>query len=172
MSDQYVGEIRLFAGKYAPQGWAFCDGQTLKITDNEVLYTLIGTTYGGDGQTTFALPDMRGRVLVHMGTSPLTGTTYNLAQNGGNEIVTLTSTQLPAHTHQVNAQEGTATVSDPTNAFWAGGQVEMYSSTAPNNAMDPAAISSVGGNQSHDNMMPFLTLTYIIALQGLYPSQG
>lgn len=174
MSDQYIGEIRLFTGNYAPQGWAMCNGQLLPINENEALFALIGTMYGGDGQTNFAVPDLRGRLPVHTGTNAQTGTTFPMGSMSGTETVTLISDQLPAHTHVPNAQSTTGTATDPTNAFWAdtgNSSYPIYANTAPNIAMNNAVISSVGGNQSHDNMMPYLVLTYIIALEGIYPSQ-
>ncbi|GIO56673.1 MULTISPECIES: phage tail protein [Paenibacillus] len=172
MSDQYVGEIRMFAGNYPPVGWAFCDGTTLPINGYEALYSLIGTTYGGDGQTNFKLPDLRGRLPVHMGKNPQTQTTYNLGQQGGTEKVTLTEGQLPQHTHMLNAQSAPGTLSNPSNAFWAKGSLKQYSTAEPDSAMNAAAISSEGGGQPHNNMMPFLTVSFIIATEGLYPSQG
>ncbi len=168
MSDQYVGEIRMFSGTFAPIGWLQCNGQLLNITEYEALYTLIGTTYGGDGRTTFALPDMRGRLPIHMGNG------YAIGQKAGAESVTLVSSQMPAHTHIPNASNVTATTASPANAFWAASSVTSvtpYSTTAPDTTMNPAMISSVGGNQPHDNMMPFMTVTFIIATEGVFPSQ-
>ncbi|WP_127589105.1 phage tail protein [Paenibacillus koleovorans] len=170
MSDQYLGEIRLFSGNYAPQGWAMCNGQILSISENEALYTLIGATYGGDGRTTFGLPDLRGRIPLHTGTNTSTGTVYSIGQKGGVETVILTTAQLPAHTHQVSSNSLDGTSVSPTNGYFAGSSVNQYSTLSPNAMMNAAAISSVGGNQSHNNMMPFNTLTYIIALQGIFPS--
>ena len=180
MSDQYVGEIRMFAGNYAPEGWAFCDGSTLPINGNEALYSLIGVTYGGDGQTNFKLPDLRGRLPVHKGQNAQTGTTYAMGQQGGVEKVTLTSGQLPAHTHPVNAQAGAVpgSLKNPNNAFWATSSTGQYAASTSTTTVTPdtklgnQAISAVGGGQAHDNMMPFLTVSFIIALNGLYPSQG
>jgi microcystin-dependent protein len=170
MSDQYLGEIRMFSGNYAPEGWAFCNGQTLQISQNEALYSLLGTTYGGDGQSTFALPDLQGRIPLHMGTNPSSGTNYLLAQKAGTETVTLVEAQLPAHTHTVNAQMVAGTTTDPTNNFWATSTVKQYATGSPNGVMSSAAVASVGGNQSHDNVMPFFAVTFIIALQGNYPT--
>ena len=169
MSDQYVGEIRMFSGTYAPIGWLLCNGQLLNISQYEALYTLIGTTYGGDGRSTFAVPDLRGRVPIHMGSG------YTLGQMAGTEKVTLTASQMPAHTHIPNASNVAATSISPANAFWAtssASNVAPYSTTAPNTTMNPAMISSVGGNQSHDNIMPFLTVSFIIATEGVFPSQS
>lgn len=173
MSDQYVGEIRMFAGKYAPKDWAFCDGSLLSINGNEMLYSLIGVTYGGDGQTNFKLPDLRGRIPISLGQNPQTGTTYAAGQAGGVEKVTLISDQLPAHTHAVNAQSSTTgAVDNPTNAFWAGSATKQYTKSNPNAVMSTNAIDAVGGGQPHDNMMPYLVVSFIIAVNGLYPSQG
>jgi len=173
MSDMYVGEIRLFAGNYAPEGWAFCNGQELPISGNEILFSVIGVTYGGNGTTTFNLPDLRGRVPVHMGTNPQTGTNFPLGSMGGSETVTLVQSQLPAHTHVAKASNLPGTVSSPTNAIWAHQtSVNQYSSTAPNASMSPMAINPVGGNQPHENRMPIMALNFIIALNGIYPPQS
>jgi microcystin-dependent protein len=171
MSDPYVGEIRMFSGNFPPLGWALCDGSLLNISENDVLFQLMGTTYGGDGQSTFALPDLRGRLPLHAGTNPSTNTTYPLGQMGGTETVTLTVQQLPAHTHAVGANSNTADSSTPLNNVWAASGAKSYTASSPNGTMNPAIISYQGGNQPHDNMMPFLTISFIIALQGLYPSQ-
>ncbi len=170
--EQYIGEIRIFGGNYAPSGWALCNGQLLNIVEHEILFSLIGTTYGGDGQTTFALPDLRGRLALHMGPNPTTGTQYNLGQKGGTETVTLTSNQLPAHTHAVSAQSAAGTTNSPTNAFWATSGAMQYSTQAPNGTMNPQAVSIVGGDQYHENMMPYLPMNYIISLEGLWPQQN
>ncbi len=171
MADPYVGEIRYFGGDFAPRGWALCDGKLLDITGNEALFTLIGTTYGGDGQRTFAVPDLRGRAGIHKGTNKSTGTNYVLGQMAGTENVTLLASQMPAHTHNVAAgSEGS--VNDPTNAFWAKSTVDQYAATGPNAKMNAQAITSSGGNQPHDNMMPSLTVSYIISLEGIFPQQG
>jgi microcystin-dependent protein len=172
MSDQYLGEIRMFAGKYAPEGWAMCNGQLLSIADYPELFSLIKTTYGGDGQTTFALPDLRGRLPVHMGRNTETGTVYPLGQMGGTETVTLTYDQLPNHTHAVNAQSGAGTTSNAANNYWAAGPVNMYSSIGANGTMGGSAIGITGGNMPHNNVMPYLAVNFIIALQGIYPIQN
>lgn len=171
MSDQYLGEIRMFSGNYAPQGWHLCDGSTLPINENEALYSLIGVTYGGDGRTTFGLPDMRGRVPIHMSAS---NPSIPLGQKAGVEKVTLLQTQLPAHTHLANANNvATDTTSNsPSNHFWGvSAGITNYNDQTPNTTMSPTSISPVGGNQSHDNMMPSMAISFIIALQGNYPSQ-
>ena len=168
MSDQYVGEIRMFAGNYAPEGWAPCDGRVLNISQNEVLFSLIGTTYGGDGQTTFAVPDLRGRVPISQGKAK-SGTTYPIAQKGGVETVTLNELQLPAHTHSANANQLPGEVASAQNAYWASGL--PYSNQAPNALMEAGIVMSVGGQDEHPNVMPFFVVNFIIALQGNYPNQ-
>ena len=166
MADPYVGEIRMFGGNFAPSGWAFCSGQLLSIAENDVLFNLIGTTYGGDGQETFALPDLRGRLPMHQGNG------NSLGQQGGVEQVTLITTQIPAHTHQFSIAN-TATQTSPSGQMLAkpGGN-EDFISTTPNAALAPQAISQAGGNQPHDNMQPFLCVNFIISLFGNYPSQS
>lgn len=171
MSESYVGEIRIFAGNYAPEGWAMCNGQLLPINENEALFALIGTTYGGDGRTNFAVPDLRGRLPVHMGTSPRTGTGYVLGQAGGVEEVTLTVGQLPAHTHQAQANTA-ADAESPANAVWAGSALNRFSTAAPDTGMSAAAVTQAGGGGAHDNVMPSLPLTFIISLLGIFPTQG
>jgi len=171
MSDQYVGEIRMFAGTYAPQGWAMCDGQILQISENEILFSLLGTTYGGDGRTTFGVPDMRGRVPISMGTGG--GGNYVMGQKAGTETVTLLESQLPAHVHLPAAQSGAGDQALPTNNVWASKRVfDQPAAGTPLVAMSSAAISSTGGSQPHDNVMPYMVLTFIIATVGMYPSQG
>jgi microcystin-dependent protein len=172
MSQPYVGEIRIFAGNFNPNGWAFCDGAVLPISENETLFQLIGTTYGGDGQETFALPDLRGRIPLHQGTNPGSGNNYQLAQSGGVETVTLSTQQIPNHTHTLMASTdpGNATgpagnvLSNPFNTF------PYFPSTAsvPLNAQ---SITPVGGSQPHENLMPYLCLNFIISLFGIFPSQ-
>jgi len=165
VSDQYVGEIRMFAGNYAPQGWALCEGQLLSISQHEVLYVLLGTTYGGDGQNTFALPDLRGRVPIH------NNNTMPLGSLGGSEKVTLTSQQLPAHTHMASATANTGDQSSPANGVWAA--ITNYSEDASKVvSMNANAIAAAGGSQAHNNMMPSTAVSFIIALEGIFPSQG
>lgn len=166
MGTPFVGEIRIFAGNFAPVGWAFCDGSLLAIAENDALFNLIGTTYGGDGQSTFALPDLRSRVPVHMGSG------LSLAQTGGEETVTLTVNQMPAHTHVPQANSGTGTQTSPAGNVWANSANAPYSANAPNAAMDPAAAGLAGGSQPHDNMIPFLAINFIISLFGIFPSQS
>ncbi|MVP00985.1 phage tail protein [Paenibacillus lutrae] len=168
MSDCYLGEIRMFAGNFAPRGWALCNGQVLSIAEYEALYVLLGTTYGGDGQTTFALPDLQGRVPIHK------NPTYPWGNKGGTETVTLTSNQLASHTHIANANSTLATDSTPQNNVWSTSSSRHFASGGPGITpvnMNNQALSSVGGNQPHDNVMPSLTISFIIALEGVFPSQ-
>lgn len=167
MPQPYVGEIRMFGGNYAPSGWMFCDGSLLAIAENDTLFNLIGTTYGGDGQETFALPDLRGRLPVHQGNG------FALAQTGGVETVTLTTNQIPAHTHPLLAS--TAVVSDTTplnNVIGQSASFQIYSQQAATVAMAANAIAPVGGNQPHDNRQPYLCVNFIISLFGIFPSQA
>jgi microcystin-dependent protein len=165
MSSPYVGEIRIFAGNFAPAGWAFCQGQLLPISQNDTLFNLIGTTYGGDGQSTFALPNLQSRVPVHVGPG------FALGQTGGQETVTLTTSQIPAHSHVPMARQETGEASSPSGAYWAAAPINTYSTAAPNATMSAAAIGSSGGSQPHDNMVPFLVINFILSLFGVFPSQ-
>jgi microcystin-dependent protein len=166
MAQPYVGEIRMFAGNFAPAGWMFCDGSVLPISEYETLFNLIGTTYGGDGQATFALPDLRGRVPIHMGNS------FVLAQNGGVEAVTLTTNQIPAHTHGFQASTGTGNVNSPVGAVAASSNaISIYKATTPAIPMAAQAIGSAGGSQPHNNFQPYLCVDFIISLFGIFPSQ-
>jgi Microcystin-dependent protein len=171
--EWYLGEIRLFGGNFAPQGWYFCDGSLLSIAENDALFALIGTTYGGDGINTFALPDLRGRVPIHQGVNPQSGTNYTIGQKAGSETVTLTQAQLPMHTHVPNAST-TSTQSSPTGAVWGQGTINEYvngPASSPVN-MSSQTVQAVGGNQPHDNMMPYLPLSFIIAYTGIFPTQN
>ncbi len=166
MAQPFVGEIRMFGGNFAPAGWLFCEGQLLSISENETLFTLIGTIYGGDGQSTFALPDLRGRLPIHMSSG------FTLGQSGGVEEVTLTTNQLPAHNHQFLAFDATSnTPNASNNLLGKSTQVDMYIDVNPVNPMSPLSISPVGGSQPHDNKMPFLCINFIISLFGIFPSQ-
>jgi microcystin-dependent protein len=167
MGEPFVGEIRMFGGNFAPAGWMFCSGQLLPISENETLFQLIGTTYGGDGQSTFALPDLRGRLPVHLGNG------FTLAQTGGTEEVTLTTTQIPAHGHSLSCSSGgQATSSNPQAGVWAPSDVLQYSTQPPDSQMGNPAISSdsAGGSQPHTNFMPYLCINFIISLFGVFPS--
>ena len=170
MADPFLGEIRLFGGNFAPLGWAFCSGQLMPISENDALFALVGTTYGGDGQVTFALPDLRGRLPIHQGQGPGLST-YVIGQLAGTENVTLTTSQMPQHTHIASANSGTGTAGTPTNGFWAATAANNYNTT-PNTPMNPLATSSVGNNVAHENMHPFLVVSFIIALNGIFPSQN
>lgn len=169
MSEPYLGEIRMFGGNFAPEGWAFCNGQLLSISQNDALYNLLGTTYGGDGVNTFALPDLQGRLPVHTGQSSASGSTYVLGQKAGTESVTLMTNQLPAHSHLAHGSSLTGTANSPENAFWAASDKNLYSDGASDVTLNAAAIGATGGSQPHDNMMPYLAVSFIISLSGVYP---
>jgi microcystin-dependent protein len=165
MAQPYVGEIRMFAGNFAPAGWMFCEGQLLPISENETLFQLIGTTYGGDGQSTFALPDLRGRIPIHQGNG------FILAETGGAEEITLTVSQIPAHTHPLLANSQAATETTPNgNALPASPSPTIYSARTPPVNMNPAAVAPVGGSQPHTNFQPYLCVDFIISLFGIFPS--
>lgn len=174
--EPYIGEIRMFAGNFAPRGWALCDGQLLSISQNTALFSIIGTTYGGDGQTTFALPDLRGRVPVHAGHGPGL-TNKNLGQKGGEETVTLTVNEIPSHSHtaQLFADSTVATTDKPESALPArnAASTPQYGAI-PNTRLSNSSISvyNTGGNQPHPNMQPYLTVNFIIALQGIFPPRN
>jgi microcystin-dependent protein len=171
MSSPFIGEIRMFGGNFAPQGWAFCDGALMAIDQNTALFQLIGTTYGGDGQTTFALPDLQGRVPIHAGTGPGLST-YNLADRGGVEQVTLTTQQIPSHGHAALASMNAGTQGPPTGGVLAASTaVALYNSNAPNNQMHAGTVSQAGGSQPHDNFQPYLCVNFILSLFGIFPSQ-
>ncbi|WP_343670427.1 tail fiber protein [Chitinophaga sp.] len=188
--DNYLGEIRIFAGTYAPVGWVVCNGALLSISNYEALFTLIGTIYGGDGITTFGVPDLRQRIGCGQGTL-LGGSNYTVGESTGVPNVTLLTTQIPSHTHNLMASTDDATTGEPTNAFLANTNgntstpppptpypdVKLYTAlplpsgpTAPNVILDAATMSGTGGTQPHDNMMPYVTINYIIATEGIFPS--
>ena len=171
MSEPYVGEIRMVGFNFAPQGWARCDGQTLPISQNDTLFALIGTTYGGDGQVTFNLPDLRGRLPVHAGQGPGLSNRL-LGEKSGTETVTLTAQQLPSHTHPAQAQTGSGNQDSPANGVWAASGQAQYGAGAGNVGMKNMLISTTGGSQPHDNLMPYATINFIIALYGIFPSQN
>lgn len=165
MAQPYVGEIRMFAGNFAPAGWMFCEGQLLPISEYETLFQLIGTTYGGDGQSTFALPDLRGRLPIHQGNG------FILAETGGVEEVTLTVNQIPAHSHPFLASGDTGNQADPVNNLPSNSQgVTPYIEDPPSVNMSPVAVTSVGGSQPHTNFQPYLCVDFIISLFGIFPS--
>jgi microcystin-dependent protein len=165
MGQPYVGEIRLFAGNFAPAGWMLCDGQLLPISENEVLFQLIGTTYGGDGESTFALPDLRGRVPTHQGNG------FSLAETNGAEQITLTVQQIPAHSHAfLGAAVDGNVIPAPGNLAANSLNVTPYTNQAPDGTMNAGAILPAGGNQPHDNHQPYLGINFIISLFGIFPS--
>lgn len=169
MALPYVGEIRIFAGNFAPAGWMFCEGQLLPIAENQTLFQLIGTTYGGDGQSTFALPDLRGRVPIHANTNQTA--TINLAEAGGVETVTLTAQQLPAHTHPFIVSTDAGSQPSPAgNVLATSATVAMYKFATPTTAMTEHT-SSAGGSQPHSNFQPYLCVNFIISMFGVFPSQ-
>lgn len=178
--DPFLGEIRMVAWNFAPNGWALCNGQLLSIAQNTALFSLLGTTYGGDGRTTFGLPNLQGRVPVHQGQgaglSP-----YTMGQVGGAESVTLLPTQMPAHNHAVGVSNQPGAVADPTNAILAQGNsgtsrapvaVADYVTGVPTGTLAQTSVSVAGGNQPHTNLQPYLCVNFIIALQGVFPSRG
>lgn len=171
--EQFIGEIRMFGGNFAPKDWAFCDGQLLAISQNAALFSILGTTYGGNGQVTFGLPDLRGRVPMHAGSGPGL-TPRNLGETAGTESVTLLSTQMPAHTHTVGCHTS-ADTGEPQGAIPAtevSGAAAVYSGQPADGTMNPAMIAPAGGNQPHANVQPFQCVNFIIALEGIFPSRN
>jgi microcystin-dependent protein len=167
MAQPYIGEIKMFAGNFAPVGWMFCDGQLLPISEYETLFNLIGTTYGGDGQSTFALPNLQSRIPVHQGDQ------FVLAETGGTEEVTLTVSQIPAHTHALLGSTDIANTPNPGASVLArSGQVQMFLNADATLAMSPNAIGPAGGSQPHTNLQPFLAVNFIISLFGIFPPQS
>ncbi|MBK8506529.1 MAG: phage tail protein [Saprospiraceae bacterium] len=167
MAQPYVGEIRMFAGNFAPAGWMFCEGQLLPISENETLFNLIGTTYGGDGQSTFALPDLRGRLPVHMGNG------FILAETGGSEEITLTVAQTPSHTHSFGANNSSGGGTSPAGSVLArNASVDGYTTDISGGLipLNPSGISAIGGSQPHTNFAPYLCVDFIISLFGIFPS--
>jgi microcystin-dependent protein len=171
MAQPYVGEIRMFAGNFNPAGWMFCDGQLLPISENETLFQLIGTTYGGDGQSTFALPNLQSRLPVHMGTGAQLGVTFQLAAMSGSEGATLTTNQIPVHSHSMLAAAADGQAVTPTGNLLANsGNVKPYINASPDGDMNVAAIGPTGASQPHTNLQPFLCINFIISLFGNFPS--
>ena len=168
--EPFLGQLMLVPYNFAPQGWAFCNGQIMSIAQNSALFSLLGTTYGGNGQTTFALPDLRGRVAISSGQGPGLQN-YSLGEVAGSESVTLISTQMPAHTHLVGASTGSAQAT-PDNAFPGSDTSTQIYDLAASTTMNPQMIQPAGGSQPHENRQPYLVLNYIIALQGVYPSRS
>ena len=174
MSQPFVAEIRMFGFNFAPTGWALCNGQLLPISQNTALFSLLGTMYGGDGKTTFALPNLQGNAPLNFGQGP--GLTDRIeGEIGGEQYVTLLTSEIPAHTHLAGSSSGASGAAAPTNGVWATagrGRPSPYSSNAPNTSMSGLAIGPTGGNQPHNNMPPYLTLNFCIALQGIFPPRG
>ena len=166
MAEPFLSEIRIMSFDFAPKGWAMCNGQLLPINQNQGLFSLLGTTFGGDGRVNFALPDLRSRTPIHSAAG------FTLGQAGGEQAHTVTMNEMPAHNHFVNASSATGTANIPTNALMLAVSTPQSIYTAATNlqAMDPGAVSNVGGSQAHLNMQPFLTLNFCIALQGIFPS--
>ena len=172
MSEPFVGEIRMFAGNFAPRGWAFCDGQLLAVSQNDALFSLLGTIYGGDGRTTFGLPDLRGRIPLHQGQGPGLSS-RRLGSKGGSENETLTTNQLASHTHDWNANTAAATGTAPQGKVLAAptSGVRLYRQVTQDNNAASTVIANTGGSRSHTNLMPTLCINFIIALVGIYPSR-
>ncbi|MEZ5465272.1 MAG: tail fiber protein [Lysobacteraceae bacterium] len=175
MADPFVAEIRLFPFNFAPAGWAFCDGQILPLSQNTALFSLLGTTYGGNGKSNFALPDLQGRAPMHPGQGPGLSL-HDLGETGGSETVTLLESEIPAHSHAANGQNSNSNLNDPAGAVLArafgGGNLYRTPSGAPLEAMAAESITPTGGDQPHNNMMPYLTVNFCIALQGIFPPHG
>ena len=169
MSQPFIGEVQMFAGNFAPRGWAFCQGQLLSIAQNTALFSLLGTTYGGDGSTTFGLPNLAGRVPVGPGNGPGLST-WRQGEVRGTETVTLTTAQMPNHAHVMRGSGGAATEGSPANHALAEGDEDNYAASAT--TTDMTATSEVGGGQPHNNLQPYLTVQFIIALEGVYPSRS
>jgi microcystin-dependent protein len=167
MSQPFLAEIKIISWNFAPKGWAFCNGQFLPINQNQALFSLLGTTYGGNGQTTFALPDFRSRIPIHTGGEG----GWLLGQAAGEEFHTLVTGEMAAHNHTVGASNNVGTLNNPTGNIFAPSNVAFYQTTS-NNTLIPSEITNVGGNQPHENRQPFLVLNFIIALQGIFPSRN
>jgi microcystin-dependent protein len=174
MAEPFLGEIRMFAGNFAPAGWFLCNGQLLPISQFTALFSILGTTYGGNGTSNFALPDFQGRVPIHMGQGPGLSS-YIEGQSGGVETVTLTQAQMPSHNHVANCHSEAGNSKDPTNNVWskdAGVSSAVFSSATPDGTMNPNSITASGGNQGHFNIQPYLVVNFIIAFEGIYPSRN
>lgn len=171
MSEPFLAQIGMFGGNFAPRGWAFCDGQLMPIAQNSALFSLLGTTYGGDGRTTFALPDLRGRAPMQPRQGPGLSN-HSLGEKFGDEIVTLTEAQLPSHTHSLRATDEDAAQTDPTGRVYAITDDDLYRASGTMVDMSVETTTNTGGSQSHTNMQPYLAINFIIALQGVYPSRN
>jgi microcystin-dependent protein len=173
MSQPFIGEIRMFGGTFAPAGWAMCQGQLMAIAENDALFTLLGTTYGGDGQETFGIPDLQGRAPMHAGQGPGITQNYQLGERAGVESVTLTTQQIPIHTHPMLASGDTADQITGNNGVLAAPvALSTYFASSPDSSLDANTVQPAGGSQPHDNMQPFLVLTFIISLFGVFPTQS
>ena len=172
MAEPFLSEIRIFSFNFAPKGWALCNGQFLPINQNQALFSLLGTTYGGNGQTTFALPNLQGRSQLHVGNG------FTLGQSGGQSAHTVTQSELPQHTHFltsnmcIGGNTVNAALGDPTGNYWANNGKSQYATNTFDKVMHPSAVTNTGGSQPHNNMMPYLVLNFCIALQGIFPSQN
>jgi microcystin-dependent protein len=167
MSEPFLAEVKIISWNYSPKGWAFCSGQFLPINQNQALFSLLGTMYGGNGQTTFALPDFRGRVPVHIGSG------FTQGQAGGQEFHTVTQSEMPAHNHFVSSTENDAGAATPSAAVFGRNGSQPYQSSLTNlTSLHPSTVSNTGGSQPHENRQPYLVLNFIIALQGIFPSQS
>ena len=168
MSDPFIGEIRMVGFNFAPRGWAQCSGQLLSISQNQALFSLLGTTYGGNGQTTFALPDLRGKLPIHVGQG------HTLGETGGEPAHTLTTPEMPTHVHVLQATTATAAANIPANTLLLGNTApnDLYTGAASLTPLQSATVSNAGSSQAHTNMQPFLTINFCIALQGIFPSQN
>jgi microcystin-dependent protein len=171
MGEPYIGEIRIFAGNFPPNGWAFCDGQAIPISENDALFVCIGTTYGGDGEETFNLPNLQSRVPIHMGAGP-DGNTYQIGETGGVESVTLSTNQIPIHSHAVLATGNAGNATQPAgNVTAQNASVTLYRAQDANQALNAQAVTPQGGSQPHENLQPYLCLNFILSLFGRFPSQ-
>jgi len=167
MSEPFLGEIKIISWNFPPKGWTFCNGQLLPISQNQALFSILGTTYGGDGMRTFGLPNLQGRTPFHVGNGIVLG------EMGGETSHTLNISELPAHTHvPVGSTTNPPTLGGPSGSLWASSNASPYSASSDGSVMDPAGILATGGNQPHENMSPYLVLNFIIALQGIFPSQN
>lgn len=171
MAEGFIGEIRLFAGNFAPRGWALCNGQLLSIAQNTALFSILGTTYGGNGQTTFALPDLRGRVPLHPGTGPGLADRF-LGESAGQETHTLLQSEMPAHGHQLNATANTATATSPAGGVLAQPARPAYAAGGAASPMSASSLGNAGGSQPHNNMAPYLGLNFIICMEGIFPPRN
>lgn len=171
MSEPFLAEVRMVGFNFAPRGWAFCDGQILPINQNQSLYSLLGTTYGGDGRTSFALPDLRGRVPIHVGRSN-GGDEHRLGQKSGEETHTLSVNEMPNHDHVLHGHQGAGTQPIPQDGFIANGGTDVFSAVTGLVDMNQGTVLNVGGGQAHENMQPYLAVNFCIALQGLFPSRN